>query len=89
MNAETAFDPVARARALAPIIRQHADAAERQRHLSPEVAQAMAAAGLYRIAAPRRCGGHDADPMTQIATIEAVSTIDGSTGWNLMIGVER
>lgn len=88
MNAETTFDPVARARALAPIIRQHADAAERQRHLSPEVAQAMAAAGLYRIAAPRRCGGHDADPMTQIATIEAVSTIDGSTGWNLMIGVE-
>jgi alkylation response protein AidB-like acyl-CoA dehydrogenase len=88
MNTETTFDPVARARALEPIIRQHADAAERQRHLSPEVAQAMAAAGLYRIAAPRRCGGHDADPMTQIATIEAVSTIDGSTGWNLMIGVE-
>ena len=88
MNSESTFDPVARARTLAPIIRQHADAAERQRHLSPEVAHAMAEAGLYRIAAPRRCGGHDADPMTQIAPIEAVSNIDGSTGWNLMIGVE-
>ena len=48
----------------------------------------MAEAGLYRIAAPRRCGGSDADPMTQIKTIEAVANVDGSTGWNLMIGVE-
>ncbi len=88
MNSESTFDPVARARDLAPLIRQHADTAERQRHLSPEVAHAMAEAGLYRIAAPRRSGGSDADPMTQIATIEAVAYADGSTGWNLMIGIE-
>ena len=88
MNSDTAFDPVARARSLTPLIRQHADAAERQRHLSAEVARAMAEAGLYRIAAPRRIGGSDADPMTQIATIEAVANADGSTGWNLMIGIE-
>ncbi len=88
MTSESSFDPVARARALAPLIRRHADAAERERRLSAEVAHAMAAAGLYRIAAPRRCGGSDADPMTQLATIEAVANADGSTGWNLMIGIE-
>ena len=82
------FDPIARARALAPLIRQHADAAERDRRLRPEVARAMAEAGLYRIAAPRRVGGTECDPMTQIATIEAAATADGSTGWNLMIGIE-
>ena len=48
----------------------------------------MAEAGLYRIAAPARCGGSDVDPMTQLATIEAVANADGSTGWNLMIGIE-
>ncbi len=88
MDAEARVDFVARARALAPLIREHADAAERERRLSPAVAAAMAGAGLYRIAAPRRCGGADADPMTQIATIEAVAQADGSTGWNLMIGIE-
>src|SRR3954452_6611266 len=80
MNAEAQIDYVARARALAPLIREHADAAERERRLMPAVAEAIAAAGLYRIAAPRRCGGGDADPMTQIATIEAVANADGSTG---------
>ncbi len=88
MKSQSTFDPVARARDLAPLIRQHADAAERNRRLSPEVAKAMAAAGLYRIAAPERCGGSNADPMTQLATIEAVANADGSTGWNLMIGIE-
>jgi alkylation response protein AidB-like acyl-CoA dehydrogenase len=81
-------DPVARVRALAPLIRAHADANERQRHLSSEVAVELARNGLYRIAAPRRCGGEAVDPMTQIATIEAAAAIDGSTAWNLMIGIE-
>ena len=33
-------------------------------------------------------GGADADPVTQMAVIEAVSRADGSAGWNLMIGIE-
>jgi indole-3-acetate monooxygenase len=86
--AGTLNDPVERARALAPLIRAHADEAEAQRHLSAEVALAMARAGLYRIAAPRRCGGEGVDPMSQIATIEATACIDASTAWNLMIGIE-
>lgn len=81
-------DPVTRARSLAPLIRAHADAAEQQRRLSPEVARALAQHGLFRIAAPAHCGGESCDPMTQIATIEAVAGVDGSTAWNLMIGIE-
>ena len=85
---DRSIDPVARVQALAPLIREHADANERQRHLSNEVAFELARNGLYRIAAPPRCGGEAVDPMTQIATIEAAATLDGSTAWNLMIGIE-
>lgn len=72
-----------------PLIEVHAEAAEAQRHLSEEVARAMAAAGLYRIAVPRSLGGAEAHPIEQIRLIEAVSEIHGSTGWNLMIGIEN
>ena len=81
-------DFVARAEALAPLIREHADEAERLRHLPAPVAEALAAAGLYRMAAPAELHGAEADPITQIQVIEAVSRADGSAGWNLMIGVE-
>ena len=45
-------------------------------------------AGLYRIAASAEQLGGGADAVTQIKVIEAVSRVDGSTGWNLMIGIE-
>ena len=79
---------VNRARTLAPLIREHADEAERQRHLPKPVAEAFAREGLYRLAGTPDIHGADADPMTQIGVIEAVSRIDGSAGWNLMIGIE-
>jgi alkylation response protein AidB-like acyl-CoA dehydrogenase len=77
-----------RVRELAPLIRDNADAAERQRHLPGEVAKAMAHAGLYRIAASRTIGGEELSPMNQIEVIESISQVDGATGWNLMIGIE-
>jgi alkylation response protein AidB-like acyl-CoA dehydrogenase len=82
-------DPRERARALAPLIRECADEAERERRLPARVASAMAAADLYKVAAPRSNGGGECDPRTQIETIEAVSSADGAAGWNLMIGIEN
>ena len=80
--------PVERARELEGLIREHADAAERDRRLPRPVALAFAETGLYRIAAPEDLGGMDADPATQIEVIETISRFDGSAGWNLMIGIE-
>lgn len=77
-----------RVRELEPLIRDNADLAEEERHLPAEVAKAMAHAGLYRIAASRSIGGEELDPLSQIEVIEAVSKVDGATGWNLMIGIE-
>ena len=87
-SAAAGNDLVERARALAPLIREHADEAERDRHLPKAVVDAMAAAGLFRVAAPRAIGGLETDPFTQVRVIEAVSEADGATGWNLMIGIE-
>lgn len=80
--------PIERITALTPLIREHADESEAARHLHPEVAAAFARSGLYRLAVPESVGGEAADPMTQIAVIEAASHADGSAGWNLMIGIE-
>ena len=79
---------IAKAEALAPLIRRHADEAERQRHLPRPVARAFANNGLYRLAGTPDIHGANADPMTQIGVIEAASRADGSAGWNLMIGIE-
>ena len=73
---------------LSDLIAGHAAEAEANRHLNHEVASALARAGLYRVAAPRSFGGGEVHPSTQIRVIEAVSEIDGATGWNLMIGIE-
>lgn len=80
--------PVERALGLESLVREHADEADQRRRLPAVVASAFAENGLYRIGAPRDYGGEEADPITQIETIEAISFYDGSAGWNLMIGVE-
>lgn len=81
-------DAIERAMGLEALVRAHADEAERIRRLPGPVAEAFAASGLYRIAAPESLSGFDADPVTQMAVIETISRFDGSAGWNLMIGIE-
>jgi alkylation response protein AidB-like acyl-CoA dehydrogenase len=81
-------NPRQRALSLEAIVRAHADDADRERRLPAVVAEAFAQKGLYRIGAPVSYAGEEADPVTQIETIEAISRFDGSAGWNLMIGIE-
>lgn len=82
------MDIVEVARSLQPLVRAHADDAERNRRLSDEVRLAMAEAGLFRMAAPAVYGGGEVDPSSMIRAIEAISEADGATGWTLMIGIE-
>ena len=74
------------ARALEPVIRQHADEAESNRRLSHPVVHAMARAGLFRMWVPRTLGGHEAPPLTGYQAVEEVARLDGSTGWCLFTG---
>jgi len=77
---------VERARALAPAIRAAAAATERERRLSDEIVKALKQAGLFGMTMPRALGGPEADPLTQLEVIEALSAADGSVGWVVMIG---
>jgi alkylation response protein AidB-like acyl-CoA dehydrogenase len=77
---------VAAARALAPAIRAAAPAIERERRLPDEIVKAMKEAGVFRMTMPRSLGGPEADPLTQLEVVEALSAADGSVGWVAMIG---
>jgi alkylation response protein AidB-like acyl-CoA dehydrogenase len=83
------FDELApRIAAIRGTIEAGADQSDAARHLMPEIAQAMASAQLYRVGVPVSLQGLECHPVDQIKTIEAVSRIHGSSGWNLMIGIE-
>ena len=44
---------------------------------------AIRRAGLFALKLPRPLGGAEADPVTQIEVIEALSYIDAAAGWTL------
>ena len=68
-------------RGLAPLIREHADAAERQRRLSQPVVTALAEAGIFRMYTPHALGGFEVEPLTFYRVVEEIARLDGSTGW--------
>jgi alkylation response protein AidB-like acyl-CoA dehydrogenase len=64
----------------------HAGESEASETLAPAVVEAMAESGLWALKLPAELGGAEADPVTQIEAIEAMTSIDTSAGWALMIG---
>ena len=51
-------------RRLEPLIREHADEAERNRHISQPVVAALADAGVCRMLVPKTLGGREVPPAT-------------------------
>ena len=74
-----------KAQKLAPIIREHADRAEREAQIPREVVDAFHDAGLFRILLPRKMGGGELTIPDSLRLCEEVARIDGSAGWNLAI----
>ncbi|MCB0993998.1 MAG: acyl-CoA dehydrogenase family protein, partial [Acidimicrobiales bacterium] len=74
-------DPVARARALRPIIERGAAESERIGRLCDDTARALCDSGLFGLLVPREFGGIEADPTTCIDVIEELAYADGSAGW--------
>lgn len=77
-------DWLARARGVAPVVREQALASERAGCLTDPVFRALADAGLFGLASPRELGGAEQGLETQLAVWEEVSRADGSAGWCLM-----
>lgn len=61
-------------------------AAEEASTLPQASVDALYNSGLLRLKLPQVLGGAEADPVTQLDVLEAVSRIDPSAGWCLMIG---
>jgi indole-3-acetate monooxygenase len=79
------LDLPARAKVVAAIADEHADAGDRNRALSAPVVEALHHEGLYGIWVPRSVrGGVELDPVSSLQVIEAVSHGDPSAGWVLM-----
>ena len=76
------FDKV---KEIAPIIREHADRAEREAQMPQEVADAFHEGGLFRVFLPREMGGGEFTIPDTMRLSEAVSRIDASAGWNFSI----
>ncbi|MGH2560269.1 MAG: acyl-CoA dehydrogenase family protein [Thermomicrobiales bacterium] len=79
-------DLIEAARAIGPLIRDHADEAERERRPPRAVFDALADAGFLRMLTPRSLGGLEIDPITFARIMEEVSGFDSAAGWVLQIG---
>jgi len=59
---------------------------ESGRTLAPASVTALRDAGLFALKVPAELGGAEADPVTQIEVLEALSYIDPSAGWSALLG---
>ena len=72
---------VGRAAALVPLLRERAAPAESARRLAPETFEALAEADVFRMTAPRRFGGFEADFLTQCEVLAELGRGCPSTSW--------
>jgi alkylation response protein AidB-like acyl-CoA dehydrogenase len=77
---------VARARALRPLLREHAAKGDAERRLATEVSAALSDAGLFRMLVPKRLGGHESDLRTVLEVTEALGEADASASWLVAVG---
>jgi alkylation response protein AidB-like acyl-CoA dehydrogenase len=67
------------------VVAAGAEEAERLRTLPPATVRALAESGLFALKVPASLGGAEADPVTQLEVLEALTQIDASAGWCLMV----
>jgi alkylation response protein AidB-like acyl-CoA dehydrogenase len=72
---------VERAAALVPMLKEAAPAAEQARRVSDATFDALAKAGVFRMTAPARYGGDEADFQTQCDVLAEIARGCASTSW--------
>lgn len=85
MTHDTADTPggllVQRAAALVPLLRRYAPEGERARRVPRDVLDALSEAGVFKMMAPRRFGGFEADFQTQCDVLAHIARGCPSTSW--------
>ena len=84
---EATLDEVlSRIAALAPMVARLAPDIEQGRRLPAELVSALKSARIYGMLVPRRYGGLELDAPSAMRAVAALARLDGSVGWNAMIG---
>jgi indole-3-acetate monooxygenase len=84
---EATLDQVlSRIAALAPMVARLAPDIEQGRRLPAELVSALKSARIYGMLVPRRYGGLELDAPSAFRAVAALARLDGSVGWNAMIG---
>jgi alkylation response protein AidB-like acyl-CoA dehydrogenase len=84
----TAAEILARASALAPVLRERAVDIEQARRLPDDVVALLRDTGVFRMGVPRAWGGPELDSLQQTEVIETLATGDTSAAWCAMIGMD-
>lgn len=71
---------------LRPDIISRAGEIEALRHIPTDIMEALKAVGIFRMFVPRTHGGLELDLPSAVEIIRMLASIDGSVGWNAMIG---
>ena len=82
----TAEQVLSRIDALAPMIARLRRDIEQGRRLPCELVSALRSARIYGMLVPRRYGGLELDAPSALRAVAALARLDGSVGWNAMIG---
>jgi alkylation response protein AidB-like acyl-CoA dehydrogenase len=85
-NEATLDQVLSRVAALAPMVARHARDIEHDRRLPEELVAALKSARIYSMLVPRRYGGLELDAPSAFRAVAALAKLDGSVGWNAMIG---
>ncbi|MET7451348.1 acyl-CoA dehydrogenase family protein [Streptomyces sp. NPDC005574] len=84
----SAEEILARARAVAPRLRERAEDIEACRQLPADIVGLLRGTGVFRMARPRAWGGPELDAVQQTEVIEALAMGDASAAWCAMIGMD-
>ena len=71
---------------LAPLVAQRGLQIERERRLPADLVDALRSARIYGMLVPQRYGGLAFDVPDALQVVSALARLDGSVGWNAMIG---
>ena len=77
---------LSRIAALAPMVARLAPDIEQGRRLPAELVSALKSARIYGMLVPRRYGGLELDAPSAFRAVAVLAKLDGSVGWNAMIG---
>lgn len=72
---------VARATALVPLLREHAEESAKLRRAVPAVIDAIDEADLFNLFVPKRYGGHEASMRTVVEVLAEFARGDGGSAW--------